>query len=81
MLRQVARIGQRVGRGEALADIGEVEYGEFYHGATLANARAIMPAAIAIGSTPAIGPATPAIGMTLRSGDLWSLRENARRLV
>ena len=38
MLRQIPRIAQRVGRGEAFADIGEVENGEFYHGASLAHA-------------------------------------------
>ena len=36
VLGQVKRVGQRIGGGEAFADISEVENGEIYHGATLA---------------------------------------------
>jgi hypothetical protein len=41
--------------------------------------RVVMPAAIDI--APAIDRATSAIGTTLRSGDLWSVHEDARRPV
>ena len=39
VLRQVERVGQGIGGGEAFADISEVEDGELNHDATLAHAR------------------------------------------
>ena len=36
VLCQVERVGQRVRRGEAFADIGKIENGEVYHAAILA---------------------------------------------
>jgi len=41
--------------------------------------RVVMPAAIDI--APEIDRATSAIGTTFGSGDLWSVHEDARRLV
>ena len=36
VLGQVEGVGQRIGRGEAFADIGKIENGEVYHAAILA---------------------------------------------